>query len=213
MIKELLSQKELFIFDLDGTATDTEPCHYEAYRRTMEKLCPGNTIPPEEFLSCYVGHSETEIYSLLKKNKSVDFDDDIFFATRIDNLFKIVLEKKLTTALFFRELCILFPHKRFIALTSQRTFVLERFQRIIDYLKIEEFISVADKPFSKPDVLADTSSYLGTTQEKCVIFEDFAPTLRAAKANGVLAIGVQHDFNRLSLDDCDHIIDIHKSIM
>jgi len=212
MIKSLLSEKDLFIFDLDGTATDTEPCHYEAYRRTMETVCPGQTITPSEFLENYVGHSETEIYSLLKKNKSIDFNDDLFFKTRIDNLFIIVKERKLETALFYKELCSLFPEKKFIALTSQRASVLAEFRKIIDYGKIEEFISVADKDYSKPDVLANTEKYLGFNQNKCVIFEDFAPTLRAAMKNGVLAIGVRHDFNALSEDDCDHMISIHKSI-
>ena len=70
MIKKLLCEKDLFIFDLDGTTTDTEPCHYEAYRRTMESICPGHTITPSEFRENYVGHSETEIYYLLKKNKN-----------------------------------------------------------------------------------------------------------------------------------------------
>ena len=38
------------IFDLDGTATDTEPFHYEAYRQTVEEFCPGHTVTKEEFL-------------------------------------------------------------------------------------------------------------------------------------------------------------------
>ena len=76
---DVLSEKKLFIFDLDGTATDTEPFHYEAYRQTVEEFCPGHTVTKEEFLQNYVGHPETEIYSLLKKNKNVAFDDGEFF--------------------------------------------------------------------------------------------------------------------------------------
>lgn len=210
MNKKILDEKELFIFDLDGTVCDTEPCHHAAYVRTIEALCPGNTIPPEEFLSEYVGHSETEIYSLLKKNKSIDFDDGLFFETRIKNLFDIVEERKLDCAPFYRRLEELYPDRRFIALTSQRVSVLDRFRALIDYGKIKEFISVADKPYSKRDVLADTEKYLGVPQAKCVIFEDFAPTLHAAMKNGVYAIGVCHDFNALSENDCDEMTDIHE---
>ena len=210
MNKNLLDKKELFIFDLDGTVCDTEPCHHAAYVRTIESLCPGHTIPAEEFLSCYVGHSETEIYSLLKKNKNIDFDDDLFFKTRIKNLFDIVKERNLDCAPFFRQLEAAYPEKKFIALTSQRVSVLDRFRKIIDYGKITEFISVADKPYGKKDVLADTEQYLGFSQDKCIIFEDFIPTLRAAMENGVYAVGVCHDFNSLSTDDCNEMIDIHK---
>ncbi len=212
MNKKILDEKELFIFDLDGTVCDTEPCHHAAYVRTIESLCPGHTIPAEEFLSEYVGHSETEIYSLLKKNKGIDFDDALFFETRINNLFDIVRERNLDCAPFYRQLEKEYPHSKFIALTSQRVSVLERFKEFIDYGKIKEFISVADLPYGKKDVLRDTEKYLGYPQSKCVIFEDFAPTLRAAKENGVYAVGSCHDFNALSSDDCDELISIHKEI-
>ena len=211
MNKSILSQKKLFIFDLDGTVCDTEPCHHLSYVRTIESLCPGHTITHEEFLSCYVGHPETEIYTLLKKNKSIDFDDSLFFKTRITNLFAIVKERNLDCAPFYRSLEKEFPNKHFIALTSQRTSVLDRFKEFIDYGKITEFISVADLPYSKKDVLADTRKYLGYNQNDCVIFEDFAPTLRAAMANGVYAIGACHDYNSLSKDDCDETINIHST--
>ncbi|MBQ4066412.1 MAG: HAD family phosphatase [Clostridia bacterium] len=210
MNKRILDEKELFIFDLDGTVCDTEPCHHAAYVRTIESLCPGHTIPAEEFLTCYVGHSETEIYSLLKRNKGIEFDNDLFFNTRIKNLFEIVRERCLDCAPFYRQLEALYPNRRFIALTSQRVSVLERFRELVDYGKIEEFISVADKPYGKKDVLADTESYLGVPQDKCVIFEDFAPTLRAAMENGVYAVGICHDFNALSREDCDEMTNIHK---
>jgi len=210
MNKNILDTKALLIFDLDGTVCDTEPCHHAAYVRTIESLCPGNTIPPEEFLSCYVGHSETEIYSLLKKNKSIDFDDGLFFRTRIENLFEIVKERSLDCAPFYRQLEALYPDRRFIALTSQRVSVLDRFRELVNYGKIKEFISVADKPYSKRDVLSDTEKFLGVPQDKCVIFEDFAPTLRAAMENGIYAVGVCHDFNSLSCDDCNELTDIHK---
>lgn len=212
MNKSILAKKDLFIFDLDGTVCDTEPCHHAAYVRTIESLCPGHTIPPEEFLSCYVGHSETEIYSLLKKNKGIDFDDTLFFNTRIENLFDIVSERHLDCAPFYRTLEKEYADRRFIALTSQRISVLDRFRQIIDYGKIKEFISVADKPYSKRDVLADTKKYLGVPCDKCVIFEDFAPTLHAAMENGVYAVGVCHDFNSLDACDCDEMINIHKEV-
>lgn len=209
---EALSDKKLFIFDMDGTITDTEPCHYEAYRRTIEALCPGNTVTENEFLSCYVGHPETEIYALLKEKKQIDFDDDLFFRTRIDNLFKIVKERSLTTAPFYSELEKIFSAAEFVTLTSQRTSVLARFRDVIDYGKISRFISVADLDYGKGNVLRDCERYLGYKQCECVIFEDYAPTLRAAMDCGVLAVGVKHGFNAITPKDCDFLIDIHKSL-
>ena len=143
MNKQILDTKELFIFDLDGTITDTEPCHFESYRRTLLSIC-NIVLTEEEFLRCYVGHPETEIYALLRQNHSIDFDDDLFFKTRIDNLFDIVAERGMVTAPFYRQLEILYPNAEFIALTSQRESVLERFRTLVDYGKMKHFISVAD---------------------------------------------------------------------
>lgn len=204
----LPKNKKLFIFDLDGTVTDTEPCHFEAYRRTVEAFCPGQCVTEEEFLRCYVGHPETEIYALLKEKKHTDFDDAAFFRHRIDELFNVVAERGMKTAPFYRQLEAFFPNARFIALTSQRESVLDRFRETVDYGKITEFISVADKPYNKIDVLADTEKYLGAPQDDCIIFEDFAPTLHAAMKNGVYAVGIRHSFNALKSGDCDMLIDI-----
>ena len=209
---DTLGEKKLFIFDLDGTATDTEPFHYEAYRQTVEALCPGHTVTKEEFLQNYVGHPETEIYSLLKKNKNVAFDDGEFFRTRTENLFARVKKLGLRTAPFYRQLEILYPNAEFIALTSQRESVLERFRTLVDYGKMKRFISVADKPYSKADVLKNSKELLGYGARECVLFEDFAPTLRAAMTCGIYAVGVMHEFNKLSSDDCNALLDIHTPI-
>lgn len=209
---DTLSEKKLFIFDLDGTATDTEPFHYEAYRKTVEAFCPGCTVTKEEFLKNYVGHPETEIYTLLKKNKGVDFDNGEFFSARVKNLFADVERLGLLTAPFYRQLEILYPNAEFIALTSQRESVLERFRSLVDYGKMKRFISVADKPYNKADVLKNSKELIGCKASECVIFEDFAPTLRSAMACGIYAVGVMHEFNALSSDDCNALLDIHTPI-
>ena len=79
MLKDILLEKELFIFDMDGTITDTEPLHFLSYQRTLAELFPGFVLTEEEFLSCYVGHPETEIYALLQKAHGIVFADDVFF--------------------------------------------------------------------------------------------------------------------------------------
>ena len=208
MLDELLSEKELFIFDLDGTVTDTEPLHRLSYDRTLRELCPGQTMEHDDFLLNYVGSSESVIYKRMKALRGIDFDEDLFFRRRIENLFDIVKETGLETAPFFRRLCSRFPEKKFIALTSQRPYVLDGFRKMVDYGKIEEFISVADKPYGKREVLADTEKYLGYRQSDCVIFEDYSVTLSAAMENGVLAVGVKHTFNALTENDCDILIGI-----
>lgn len=210
MLNDVLKDKKLFIFDLDGTVTDTEPLHRLSYDRTLRALIPGQTMEHEDFLRNYVGSSETVIYKRMKELRKIDFDEDLFFRTRIENLFDIVRETGLTTAPFYKRLCRDFSDRKFIALTSQRSFVLDGFRKIVDYGKIEEFISVADKSYGKREVLADTEKYLGYKQRDCVIFEDYNMTLHAAREAGVLAVGVRHTLNFLKEDDCDILIDINK---
>ena len=172
----LPKNKKLFIFDLDGTVTDTEPCHFEAYRRTVEAFCPGQCVTEEEFLRCYVGHPETEIYALLKEKKHTDFDDAAFFRHRIDELFKIVAERGMKTAPFYRQLEAFFQNARFIALTSQRESVLDRFRETVDYGKITEYPLLTSRIISSTflptpkNTLARrrmTASYSRTLRPRC----------------------------------------------
>lgn len=210
MINDLIKDKKLFIFDLDGTVTDTEPLHRLSYDRTLRTLCPGQKMEHEDFLKNYVGSSETVIYKRMKELRKIDFDEELFFKTRIENLFDIVRETGLETAPFYKRLCRDYKDRKFIALTSQRNFVLDGFRKLVDYGKIEEFISVADKPYGKREVLADTQKYLGFAQSDCVIFEDYNMTLHAARECGVLAVGVKHSLNALTQKDCDILININE---
>lgn len=212
MRKEKLNEKKLFIFDLDGTVTDTEPLHRLSYDRALRKLCPGQTMEEADFLKNYVGSSETVIYERMKKLRGIDFDDGEFFKTRIQMLFEAVRESGLDTSPFYKQLEREFPKANFIALTSQRPSVLREFRKTVDYGRISQFISVADKPYGKKDVLCDTEKYLGYPQSECVIFEDYNETLRFAKKCGVFAVGVCHTLNSLKPSDCDELIDIRKEI-
>ena len=213
MLLDILAKKRLFIFDMDGTITDTEPLHFGAYQRTLHERFPDWTLTEEEFLSCYVGHPETEIYALLRENHRIDFDDDDFFARRIDALFALVRERGLVTAPFYRQLMRLFPETRAVMLTSQRPSVLERFRREVDFGGyLREYISVAEEPGGKRLRLQDPERYFGVSAGEIAIFEDYAPTLSCAKENGVFAVGVRHRFNRLPEDCCDVLIDIGSEI-
>ena len=112
MLKEILKQKAFFIFDMDGTITDTEPLHFVSYQRTLSELFPELQLHEEEFLSCYVGHPEREIYTLLQQVHHISFDEGAFFQRRITHLFRLVRETGLTTAPFYRQICSLFPNKK-----------------------------------------------------------------------------------------------------
>ena len=213
MLKDILANKKLFIFDMDGTITDTEPLHFLSYQRTLSELFPGFVLTEEEFLSCYVGHPETEIYMLLQKAHGIVFAADIFFQKRMGHLFCLVRETHLVTAPFYRQLCRLFPDKEKIMLTSQRTQVLDRFQKEVDFGGyLSRYISVAGEPGGKAARLREPVTYFGYMPQDIAIFEDYAPTLSCARENGIYAVGVCHRFNRLPQDCCDAQIKIDREI-
>lgn len=213
MLKEILKQKAFFIFDMDGTITDTEPLHFASYQCTLSELFPEFQLHEEEFRSCYVGHPEREIYTLLQQAHHISFDEDAFFHRRITHLFRLVRETGLTTAPFYRQVCSLLPNKKRIMLTSQRGEVLEQFQREVDFGGyLSQYISVAGEEGGKFVRLQDPIRYFGYPAEQIVIFEDFAPTLSCARENGIYAVGVSHRFNHLEDECCDCVIDIHKEI-
>ena len=199
MLKDILANKKLFIFDMDGTITDTEPLHFLSYQRTLSELFPGFVLTEEEFLSCYVGHPETEIYMLLQKAHGIVFAADIFFQKRMEHLFCLVRETHLATAPFYRQLCRLFPDKEKIMLTSQRMQVLDQFQKEVDF-------------GGKAARLQDPVTYFGYMPQDIAVFEDYALTLSCARENGIYAVGVCHRFNRLPQDCCDAQIKIDREV-
>lgn len=77
----LFNNKKIMIFDLDGTIADTETFHWKAYNQLLKNKF--NIELSMDNISRYIGNAEINIYSMIKKDYNIDFDDQEFLNERL----------------------------------------------------------------------------------------------------------------------------------
>lgn len=204
-IDELLASKRVFIFDFDGTVADTETLHWAAYNTC---LLPFGIVLQDKDIRRYIGHTEMSIYEMIKADFNIKFGDDVFFQKRISTYLELVRQNHLQPFPFFTYLLGTFrPTVSFTILSSQRSDVIHEilgFWGLRDVFSKE--ISVATGQLSKSIVLKDVFGYFGVPNEDAVLFEDTDRNLKVAQNEGILAVGIEHRYNKALLQHGDVIV-------
>lgn len=179
------------IFDLDGVILDSEPLHFEADRRTMAEYGGGM---PEEVLVQYVGVSGRDMWT------------DLIARYGIPDTLENVLEKQKGHKLALMgqmELAAipgipeLLQHLRAagLAVGLASSSPMYYIRAVLHRLAIEDcFQAVAsgeEVPRSKPspDVFLLAAERLNRNPQDCLVIEDSAHGVRAAKAAGMGCVG------------------------
>ena len=119
----------------------------------------------------------------------------------------LVIEKKLKPFPFFIQILNKYKDKKYFILTSNREDVVKGILTnwgILD--RFEKIISIEAKEYGKKEVLVDTEKYLKLNKADIVYFEDVNKNLKIAKNLNITTIGVEHEFNKNKLENCDYII-------
>lgn len=182
------------IFDMDGVIVDSEPLHLAAYKEFFEKFGIEYTASHnEEFLGTKdVAMARTLIdrhnlphtpESMVKEKESILIRLLTEEATPRPGL-RVILEEARANAL---------P----MAIASSAT--LPTIQLVVDRLGIREYFTSLTsgdevqngKP--APDVFLLAAKRLGQSPEHCLVIEDTINGIRAAKAAGMMCIGIPCD--------------------
>ena len=214
-IRFLLNNKKGFIFDLDGTIADTEPLHWEAYNVLLEEYGVHLT---SQHIQKYIGNSEMRIYQMIKEDFSIDFNEDEFIQQRIEIYLDLVEQKNLLPYPFIYE--ILENSKaRNAIVTSQIPSVLDRLLslwKLDRYFPRERRFCCHDGTYSKVDIYQNISTHLGLNHtlspSEIVLFEDSLHYLTEGQSLGFTTVGIEHQYNRNILKNCDAIMaaQIHR---
>lgn len=183
-----------FIFDLDGVIVETAHYHYKAWKRLADTL----DIP--------FGESENQELKGLSRRKSLDkilaLDDQDLSEERCKELMarkngwyqeyltNLAPEDMLEGIPEFLDQLQSMNIKLGIGSSSKNA------QYILDYLKLNDFFdTVVDgtkvensKPH--PEVFLKGAKNMGVEPEDCLVFEDAASGVQAAKAGGMVCVGV-----------------------
>lgn len=177
-----------YIFDLDGTLVDTMPLHYRAWDQAMRGV--GLTCPLDEELFYSLGGVPTKrVAELIAAHYGLKIDPHAVFDHKESLFVELQKDAKLIEPVveFARRMSLTHPIS--IASGGPRAIVrgmleLTGLASLFDYNVV---ITPEDVEHGKPapDMFLLAAKRMGVAPEKCLVFEDAEPGMRAAEAAGM----------------------------
>lgn len=182
------------IFDLDGVLVSTERNHYDAWKRTADELEIAFTHAENEQLK---GLSRVDslkaILALDNQTISVNQFNELL---QSKNAFYLESIKNLTQENLLPGVLNLLTTAKEKGLKLAVGSSSKNAKYILDLLQIDHFFSavidgtMVTHPKPDPEVFTKGATAIGLTPSECVVFEDAASGIQAAKSGGFFAIAV-----------------------
>lgn len=212
---------EAIIFDLDGTIVTTEAAWDHAARTFLARY----GIYSDEFeqrIKSYEGQllgvTPKEWSNALKRMFSISMHEDEMFDSIRNELFTTHVDK-ITFIDGFSAFIAKLQAKQFkraIATNSDD----ESVNKIKSHVPLDYFfeshiytISCVSNPKPHPDLYLHAARLLGVHPSNCIVIEDSAVGIAAAKAAGMYCIGITSAGNPALLREADEIIDSYDEIV
>lgn len=178
------------IFDMDGVLTDTEPCHVAAEKTLFKEFDINLTT---SYLQSFMGTSFKHVLNSIIKKYQLD-----------TNLEYLVPKYEKYIASFYRENALIIPgaiellnkiHQENIPLALASSSSHELISIVLDKFHLKEYfqsvVSGSDVKYTKPepDIFLKTAAELHVDPQKCLVIEDSANGVKAAKSAGMVCVG------------------------
>ncbi|PTX91621.1 HAD family phosphatase [Opitutus sp. ER46] len=175
-----------YIFDLDGTLVDTMPLHYRAWNQAMKAVGLTSELDEELFYSLG-GVPTRDVAELIAKHYGLKIDAMAVFHHK-ESLFRSLQKdaKLIEPVVEFARRAAL-THPVAIASGGPREIV----RRSIEIAGLVSLFSIVITPEDvvngkpAPDMFLLAAKRMGVPPEKCLVFEDAEPGMRAAEAAGM----------------------------
>jgi beta-phosphoglucomutase family hydrolase len=180
-----------YIFDLDGTLIDTMPLHYRAWDAAMQRA--GLTCPLDEELFYSLGGVPTlKVAELIGQHYGLTVDAHAIFEHKESLFGALQKDAKLIepTVAFARQAFA--THPLAIASGGPRD-IVKRSLELSGLAPLFKVVVSADdvvhgKP--APDMFLLAAKLMNVVPERCLVFEDAVPGMRAAEAAGMKYVHV-----------------------
>lgn len=175
-----------YIFDLDGTLVDTMPLHYKAWDKAMRHA--GLNCKLDEDLFYSLGGVPTRrVAELIGEHYKLSVDPEAIFHHKEALFHELQADAKLIgpVAEFARRVAK--THPVAIASGGPRPIVLRSLDLSGLRPLFQVVVSADDVVHGKPapDMFLLAAQKMGVVPEKCLVFEDAEPGMRAAEAAGM----------------------------
>lgn len=205
MIK--MTKLKAAIFDLDGVIVDTAKYHYLAWKRLSEELGINFTIQDNERLK---GVSRTRSLEIILELGRITLSEDVKaqLAEKKNEWYKEYINR-------MDESEVLKGAREFIQKLRGRGIktalgsASKNAKTILERVGISELFdvivdgNVVSKAKPDPEVFIKGAEELGVATENCAVFEDAVAGIQAAKAAGMVAVGVGE---KEVLKEADYVI-------
>ena len=193
------------IFDMDGVIVDTEPVHRYAYFRHFEEL--GITVTDAEYAT-FTGRSTKNVYQHLKDRHGLAPEVPALVLGKREFFNRAFDEKPDLELLDGVRALIEDLHQHGLELILASSASHSTINRVMRRFELGPYfthlLSGEDFPRSKPDpAIFEQAAALATApQTQCVVIEDSANGVTAAKAAGLYCIGYNSEHS--PLQDLSH---------
>lgn len=187
---DIVKHNEALIFDLDGTLADTMPLHYQA----SQEICNAHGFDfPLDYFYQEAGRPTIDVFIDLMKIKNTGLDGETLATAKEKRFLELLPTVKVIPEVFA---VVEYYHGKIpmaIGSGGQRKAVIDTLNTLGILNLFDAVVSADDvqhhKPF--PDTFLKGASAMGIEPEKCVVFEDGPPGIKAAIAAKMDVIDVR----------------------
>lgn len=197
---ELIKEKKIAVFDLDGTIADTEYLHWMAHGELLKEW---NVTLSRDNILKYIGNNEYKIFSMMEEDFNISIDKEKAKRKRLDMFRKLVQRYNILP--FKESLTIIknFEGRKIILSSQSRSIIEELLKKWEIYEEFDEIISLENSIREKAEVITQ----IGNSND-IVWFEDSVSTIKKGKLMGYYMVGVKHRYNKEVIERyADYIID------
>jgi HAD superfamily hydrolase (TIGR01509 family) len=175
-----------YIFDLDGTLVDTMPLHYKAWDFAMRRAGLAETLDEDLFYSLG-GVPTLQVAELIGSHYGIKIDPQFVFQDKETLFREIQADAQLIEPVVAFARRVAETHPVAVASGGTRE-IVERSLALTGLAELFPVVVTAcdvihGKP--APDMFLLAAEMMGVAPEKCLVFEDAEPGMRAATAAGM----------------------------
>lgn len=206
-----MSEQLAVLFDVDGVLVDSYQAHYESWQVLAGET--GEFQVTEESFAENFGRTSREILSELLPPERLSEDSIAELDRRKEELYREIIRRDYPVMPGAREL-IEDLHAAGFRLAAGSSGPPKNVDLAIDQLELRPLFGALvhgrEVPRGKPDpaIFLLCAERLDVAPENCAVIEDAAPGVAAAKAAGMLSIGlVSTGRTREELREADHVVE------
>lgn len=180
------------IFDMDGVLVDTEALHYRVWRQVFSEQ--GINVEYEVYKGC-IGSTAEFLYGLVDQAYGTSFRGHKELKERFKTIKREILEKEGIQAIDgVKEILSLLQKDGYsmaVASSSPQDMIdwVAELAGLSGYFELMYSAERVERPKPAPDVFLKAAEEMQMRPEECLVIEDSANGVRAAKAAGMTCFG------------------------